>query len=135
MTIGRHSSGRLLRHLGEMQFVRFLVIGLLNTLFGYGCFVLLLYLGLHYALALLIATVIGILFNFMTTGRLVFRSDANHLLLRFVGVYLAVYTVNVAGLKALSQLGWSGYMSGAVLLLPVAALSYFLNKKFVFVHG
>lgn len=135
MTIGRHSSGSLLRRLGEMQFVRFLVIGLLNTLFGYGCFVLLLYLGLHYALALLIATVIGILFNFITTGRLVFRSGANHLLLRFVGVYLAVYTVNVAGLKALSQLGWSGYMSGAVLLLPVAALSYFLNKKFVFVHG
>jgi putative flippase GtrA len=44
--------------------LRFLLVGVLNTAFGYLLFALLLALGLKVPLALLLATVGGVLFNF-----------------------------------------------------------------------
>ncbi|ANN69100.1 GtrA family protein [Bordetella bronchialis] len=114
------------------QFFRFLAVGLLNTAFGYGCYVLLVYFGCHYTIAYLVATVLGILFNFKTIGKLVFRSNDNRLLFRFISVYGVVYGVNVSGVKALSLIGLGPYASAAMMLLPAAAISYHLNKRFVF---
>jgi len=37
----------------ERRFIRFLLVGGVNTLFGYGVFVSLIYIGLHYSLAAL----------------------------------------------------------------------------------
>lgn len=114
------------------QFVRFLVVGLLNTLFGYSFFAIFLYAGIHYSLALLLATGVGILFNFKTTGVLVFKSHNNHLIFRFVAVYTLVYGVNVTLLKLLHTLGVGSYFGGAVLILPMAFLTFLLHRKFVF---
>lgn len=52
----------------------FLLVGVMNAAFGYGCFAAFLYLGLHYSLALLLATILGVLFNFKSIGALVFGS-------------------------------------------------------------
>jgi putative flippase GtrA len=117
------------------SFFRFLLVGALNSLFGYGCFALLLYLGVHYAMALFLATVIGVLFNFKTTGYLVFKSKDNRLILRFATTYAIVYAVNVTTLKVLSLVGVDMYLGGALLLLPMAILAFFLNKAFVFNDG
>ena len=56
----------------ERRFIRFLLVGGVKTLFGYGVFFSLIYIGLHYSLAALLGTILGILFNFQTVGRLVF---------------------------------------------------------------
>jgi len=125
----------LFRRVMAVQFMRFLAVGLINSLFGYSCFAGLLAIGLHYALALLLATAIGVVFNFKTTGALVFRSSANHLIFRFFAVYGIVYSINVILIKCLLQFGLNSYASGAILLLPIAALSYILNKKYVFKYG
>jgi putative flippase GtrA len=117
---------------GRWQFAVFLAVGLLNTAFGYGCFILLLYLHVHYSLAALVSTVLGVLFNFRTTGRIVFRNHDNRLLLRFIGVYALVYVLSVLGLRLLLAVGVEPYVGGAILLLPAAVLSYFLQKRFVF---
>ena len=112
--------------------IMYLVVGLVNTIVGYGIFALMVYVGLHYSLALLIATVLGILFNFKSTGYFVFKSNNNNLILRFVAVYAIIYVVNVMGLKLLSLLAINIYFSGAILLLPIASLAFLLNKRFVF---
>lgn len=114
------------------QFVRFLAVGALNTLFGYACFFLLLRLGLHYSAALAVATVAGVLFNFKTTGTLVFDSRDHRLLFRFIGSYVVVYLANLAGIALLQRTGLSPQAAGAMLLLPMAVLSFLLNKRFVF---
>ena len=119
----------------ERQFIRFLAVGVLNSLFGYGCFALLVYLGMHYAASLFFATVAGVLFNFKTTGFLVFNSRDNRLIWGFVATYIAVYVINVMCLKALTVVGVDVYYGGAALVLPMAILAYFLNKRFVFNHG
>lgn len=114
------------------DFRRFLAVGVLNSLFGYGCFAFLIFLGLHYSLALLLATVAGVLFNFKTTGYLVFRSSDNRLIFRFAATYAIVYIANVSILKSLLLVGVDLYYGGAILILPMAALSFILNKRFVF---
>ncbi|WP_433694657.1 GtrA family protein [Herbaspirillum seropedicae] len=114
--------------------LRFLCVGAANTVFGYGCFVVLLRIGLHYSIALLLATVIGVIFNFKTIGYFVFKSRNNRLFVRFVASYAFTYGVNVAGIKLLTLLQVSPAIGGMLLLLPMALLAYILNKRFVFSH-
>jgi putative flippase GtrA len=113
-------------------FVRFLCVGVLNSAFGYGVFSLLIYAGMHYAPALLFATISGVLFNFKSTGSLVFKSHDNKLIFRFIGIYTIIYLVNLVGLKLLSFINVNIYFGGAILLFPMAVLAFILNKRFVF---
>lgn len=115
------------------QFILFLVMGGVNTLFYFSLYSLLIYIGLNYAVAVVAATVCGVLFNFQTFGRVVFKNFQFRLLWRFVGVYVVVCGANIAGLKLLEIVGLvNKYIAGAVLVLPVALLGYVLNKMFVF---
>lgn len=119
----------------ERQFIRFLFVGIINAIFGYGVFAVFLYVGLHYTLALLMATILGVLFNFKSTGALIFKSDNNQLIFRFILCYAFIYFINISGIKILSYVGFSPYVAGAILILPMAALAFVLNKRFVFHHG
>ena len=114
------------------QFVRFLLIGALNTVFGYSIFALFIFFGVHYSIASLLSTVLGVLFNFKTTGRYVFNNRKNSLLGKFFLVYAVIYGCNVGLLKIMNDFSISMYIAGAVLALPLAVLSYILNKKLVF---
>jgi len=119
----------------DKRFIRFLFVGGINTLFGYALFAFLIYLKFHYSLAVLFGTFLGILFNFRTTGKIVFNNMDNTLLWRFVGVYAVTYLVNVACLKVFDIYKVNILFAGALLVLPVAALSFLLQKKFVFPQG
>ncbi len=116
-------------------FVRFLLVGGLNTLFGYALFALLVVFGLPPALALLIATICGVLFNFVTTGRFVFGIATARQLPGFCIVYAIVYAVNAAGLQALMQLRVSAFIAQALLLPLMPFLSFQLMRRFVFTKG
>lgn len=120
--------GRLWR----LRFARFLVVGVVNTLFGYGLFYALLGVGLAPTPALALATIAGIGFNFFTTGRVVFANADAARLWRFACVYGAVFLVNDALLELAIRTGLAPAPAQAVLLLPCVALSYVLNRAFVF---
>lgn len=114
------------------KFVKFLFVGVINTLFGYTIFTLLIFLKLDYRFALLIATIFGVLFNFKTIGILVFETRSNRLIIRFFAVYLSIYLLNIGSLQITNFLGINVLLAQAILLLPLAIVSYFLNKRFVF---
>ena len=115
------------------QFILFLVMGGINTLFYYVLYSFLIYIGLYYATAVVIGTVCGVLFNFQTFGRVVFKNIRLCLLGRFICVYTVVCAVNIAGFRLLELVGlMNKYIAGAVLILPGALLGYVLNKMFVF---
>jgi putative flippase GtrA len=78
------------------------------------------------------ATILGVLFNFKTTGRLVFRNRDNRLLAKFIGVYAIIYAINTASLGVFNLFKADMYVAGAVMLLPMAAVAFVLNKNFVF---
>jgi putative flippase GtrA len=79
-----------------------------------------------------VTTVFGVMFNYKSTGTLVFRSRGNHRLRRFIAVYVVVYIVNVSALSAMLGVGIPEWLGGLILLLPSAILSYVLNRQFVF---
>jgi len=117
---------------GDKRFIKFLAVGVINTLFGYAVFAGCLWLGLQYSVAIGIATVLGTLFNFKSTGSLVFRSHDSSRLFRFIGVYVIVYCANVAGIFILLKIGINAYVGGLLLILPLAVLAYYLNAQYVF---
>lgn len=118
------------------QFVTFLFVGVLNTLVGYLFYAFFVFLGFNYIWAPFFATVCGVLFNFQTIGRIVFKNKDNSLIGKFFAVYAVVYVCNVLGLKGFEVAGLTNmYISGAILVLPLALLGYLLNKKFVFKGG
>lgn len=116
----------------NQQFIRFLGVGVLNTIFGYGCYALLVVIGLHYSLALAISTICGIFFNFKTLGALVFNSSDNRRIFRFILVYIFAYLINAVGVYFVEISGGGALLGGAMMLLPAALLTYLLQKHFVF---
>lgn len=114
------------------QIIKFLIVGGANTLFGYGLFAFFLWLNFHYSVAVLLATVLGVVFNFFTIGRVVFGSQERHLFLRFIMVYGIVYLFNVLGLWIFEQNAVNLYLGGMMLIIPLAMISFLLNKYFVF---
>lgn len=114
------------------QLIVFLAVGVLNTLFGYTIFALLIFLGLHYTMAVFIGTIIGVLFNFKTTGKIVFSSSDNSLVWKFFSVYGVVYLLNIIGLYLCEKMSIDIYVAGAILIIPMALVSFWLNKRFVF---
>ena len=111
---------------------RFFIVSGLNTIFGYGLFALLIFTGLTYPFALLLATIAGILFNFKTIGVMVFKNHNNLLIFKFFGVYGVTYLCNLIGLALLKYFQINIYLAGAFLLIPVGIFAFKLNKTFVF---
>ena len=124
----------LIRRVTGHRFFRFLFVGGINTLFGYGMFALFIFVGLHYAVASAAATVVKVLFNFFTTGTIVFQNRDPRLIVRFVLAYCVSYVVGVGLLWIFNQFQVSNYIAGAVITLPMALLSFVLMKTFVFPH-
>lgn len=118
--------------LARSRFVRFLTVGVINTLFGYGVYALLILLGTHYTLAALISTVCGVLFNFKTIGLLVFKDKRNSRIWSFVAVYAVTYGMNIGLLKVFLIFGVGPLPAGAILLLPMALVAYTLQRLLVF---
>lgn len=114
------------------RLVRFLLVGLLNTAVGYGLFALFTWSGFNYPIAIALATAGGVLFNFQSIGRLVFDGAHWSKLGRFIAAYAVIYAANVGGIKLLLGTGINVYLANAVLIVPLALFSYFLQRTFVF---
>ncbi len=114
------------------RFAKYILVGIVNTIFGYSLFALFIYLGLHYSLAVLFSTVIGIIFNFKTIGTMVFKSSNNALIYKFFMVYAITYVLNVIGLKILINFDINTYLAGMLMLVPTTIVSFLLNSKVVF---
>ena len=130
-----------IRTLWSIQLFRFFVVGGVNTAFGYSVFAVLILLNHQFRicsseveliLAPFIGTVCGILFNFKTTGTIVFRNKNNWLIFRFFGVYLTTYLLTYGLLREFDSYGISRIVAGGIIILPLALLNFFLNKIFVF---
>lgn len=140
---------------GVRRFARFVVVGGLNTAFGYACYALLLWLGVPLEASLLGATVLGLFFNFLTTGRLVFADERGSLLPRFVAAYLGSWAIGSFAARALSSVEpakwfvpflpyalarhfsdhakfWNDFLAGLLLLPFSAVLTYLLLAGLVY---
>ena len=129
MTIFRHPLiGRALAH----RPLRFLFVGGLNTVFGYVVFAGFLLLGFSPSRALALATILGVAFNFVTSGTLTFGSRDMKRLPSFCLTYAILFVINLLALHGLVAAGVRPAIAQAIIVLPLAALSYVIQRDLVF---
>lgn len=124
----------------EPQFIRFVLVAMLNTAFGLFVNYVFLFIFEHllklnhaYVVSNFIATIVSILFNFKTYGILVFKNKDNKLILRFLAVTTFTYLLNVGGIALLEHLGSkNNYINLTIMAVPVGLLNYVLNSIFVY---
>lgn len=112
--------------------LRFLLVGGLNTAFGYAAYAAFVLLGSPLWLAVGGATLLAFLFNFFSYGGLVFGSTSRRLLPRFLLFYVALGTLNFVLLRVLESLGLGPLLAQAVLVPVLAACGYLGLRGFVF---
>jgi putative flippase GtrA len=118
--------------INDRRFLKFVFVGIVNTVFGYSIYALLLMLGVRYTLAVLFSTIIGSLFNFKTIGKLVFKNSENKLILKFLLIYAVVYIISISVIKVCALLDFNLYLGGIIALIFTVPTSFLLNREFVF---
>lgn len=108
------------------RFVRFLGVGVLNTGFGYAVFAALVLVGVDSQPALAVAYALGIIWNYMTHARLVFNTTGLGRMLPYAAAYGVIYALNAFALHLAEGMGLSPFLAQALLILPMAVLSFIL---------
>ena len=77
--------------------IRFLIVGLMNNLFGVSIgFIFLTYLLFHFTFSLFLATCISILFNYFTTAAFVFKKNKSlKTLILFIYIVTTFFPIEV----------------------------------------
>lgn len=118
----------------QSNFLRFLLVGGLNTLFGFSVYALLALTEVSTWIILLISNFIGMIFNFFTTGGLVFFDVSILRMPRFITCYISIYLIYLSLINWLEPIFESRITAMALIVLPVTVLSYLILKFFVFRH-
>jgi len=114
--------------------LRFLAIGFLNTIFGYTTYAGLLFVGFNYSVALLLATIFGVIFNYYNFVKLVFSGNRDRQAFRnYIIVYSLIYAMNVGLLWVLTKYFLLDPYVAQPICIPLSvSLSWFLMNYWVF---
>ncbi|NOD49794.1 MULTISPECIES: GtrA family protein [unclassified Ruegeria] len=113
----------------KKSFMRFAMVGVLNTAFGYALFTILNLSGLPPQVALVISFSGGVLWNFMTHARLVFDTKGLGRLPFYILSYLVVYAFNALSLEGLLSVGFQPIIAQGIIVLPAAILAFILISR------
>ena len=116
----------------ENRFLRFIIAGGANTVFGFIIYSICILTGSAVWVALLISTTFGTAFNFLTASSYVFRELSLSRIPRFIICYLIIYLINLMLIDLVSIWLKNMITAQAIISLPLASLSYILMKHFVF---
>jgi len=111
---------------------RFVAVGALNTVFGLATYTLFIRLGSPTWFALVGGNVAGLVFNFLTTGGLVFADLSAARIPKFVAVYVGTYFLNLFLIHWLSAVVGGPILSQVILTPIMAVVAYLLMSRVVF---
>lgn len=114
------------------EFISFVAIGALNTCFGYGVYALLVFMGYQPPLALLAGNLLGIGFNFVTFGKVVFRNLNWKRAPHFLVIYGINYLGNVGMLSVVQRYVPSPYVAYLIVLPISVVFLYFALRRFAY---
>lgn len=112
--------------------IRYLVVGIGNTVVGYLLYAFFLFVGFEFRLANLFALAIGIGVSFKTQGVLVFKNPDNGLIFRFIACWIPVYFANIYAIEKIISFGFSEYTAGALAIPINVSMSYLMQKYLIF---
>ena len=106
----------------------------MNTLVGASAYVVLVWLGLNVFAAQLVATILGVGFNFMMLSLHVFP-DSKPAPLKFILAYVVNYGMSLGLLAAYHLFIRSPYLAGVMTMATAAIVNYLILKRFVFLKA
>jgi glycosyltransferase involved in cell wall biosynthesis len=114
------------------QIIRFLIVGAINTCFSLSVYAILIFFGLHYAVANFVSLIAGILLGFKSQGSIVFQQKDNRLLGRFLLTWAFIYAGTSYLIGQIVAWGANAYAAGIAALPFSTVLSFLAQKFFVF---
>ena len=116
-------------------FSKFILVGILNTVFGYLLFAILIYLGVFYLLSLTISHILAVIHSFLWNKYFTFKSknEVKGEIIKFALVYTSIYLVNFLLLYI-----WTGilkvspFISQFFILFVITTISFFGQRYWVF---
>lgn len=128
------NSGEIMSNWRNQRLVKFLGVGVLNTLVGYSIYAGLVFFGLPYLVALFMATIAGIIFNYFSFGRIVFKARGGWFVFgKFIVAYAAVYVINAALLSKMTEGAYlNAYLAQGICIAPSVAISWVLMNLWVY---
>jgi putative flippase GtrA len=116
------------------QVVKFIAVGLLNTIVGYGSFFILSYYT-YYLIALILSHFIGVTHSYLWNKYWTFGTQKNHIkeFIKFNVIYLIILIANVSLLGFLVEALTVNPRIGQLIALPlVTIISYFGHRYWSF---
>ena len=121
-----------LKIINNNTFFRFVLAGIVNTIFGWLVFSFFIFLDFAIPIALMFGTVIGTLFNYLTFGGYTFHKFSIKIFYKFIFTYFFIYITNLFLLNMILSL-YDDVTIIQLFLLPfMALLSFVIMKNFVF---
>ncbi len=117
------------------QRIRFLIVGGINTVVGYGSFAAGIFLGCHYFIAHMIATVIGVTCSYFLNKYFTFKQYKKSWseVMRFISVYFTSFMLgNLILYCLIGLLKVQPYLAGGLNLVLTTLISWFGHKYFSF---
>ena len=123
-----------------MQFIKFGVVGLSNTLIGYVVYSMCIWLGMHYLLANLLGFLISVLNAFYWSNRFVFKKGQDEQRGLWPSLAKTIIAYASTGIFLNSILLWllidelrlSEYLAPLLILLITVPTNFLLNKYWSF---
>lgn len=114
------------------QSIRFIFVGILNTIVGYTAFFIGIKTGLHYAIALFISHIIGILNSYYWNSKWTFRVQNRTWgqVFKFLAIYALTFLVNLGLLHLLVKSLGMHVMLGQFISLGVTTCMSFIGHKY-----
>jgi len=118
----------------SLRFIRFIIVGVVNTAASYGFYVAQLYVGIPYIIAGTISFVTGIFFNYFVTRRFVFDMPTQkHTFMYYIAYNVFLYFFSIAMLWLFVDIcKLNPYMAGLMSLPINAIVSFVILRGFVF---
>ena len=116
--------------------IRFLIAGGINTFFSYICFAVIMYLTGIKEMAVTLNLIICVLFNYMTSSRFVFKDKGITVkkVFKFYGIYFITYIINIIHLNVTVDIwNWNVYLAQLATLVYIPWISFFLQRKLIFI--
>ena len=119
------------RKLLETIFVKFILVGLLNTIFGYTFFAILIFLKINILISLFISTIAGLVFNYLTFGQLVFKlNNSKFMPVKFIFAYCISYMINVYLLNTFMEFFNNNVFVAQIISLPFVVLFNWISMNY-----
>lgn len=123
-----------------IQFIKFGVVGLSNTLIGYVVYSLCIWIGLHYLLANLLGFLVSVLNAFYWSNRFVFKKGQDEQrglwssLAKTIIAYAStgIFLNSILLWLLIDEMGLSEYLAPLLILLFTVPTNFLLNKYWSF---